>query len=414
MTTASQAAETQVSDKEPDIFEVLSEAQTSTTTDLVPSKPTLLATTSTIPIPTRPKWMSEEDAEKIAHGAANFIETIRNTPEDITIGDRLENLGKASRQKMLPHVDLFKRKLSALMDSNKQGSPAATSLVELKQSLDLVNPAVIRSQPMYKRVLFGLLRVSRGLPKVGDVIKRIHENRETVESTITGLRRQLFAIAESLKGDRDDLVRVYRGLLEGEKLLERDIYAGHLLARELEAFVNTLPEGTGKENVKEALADLISRVNYLKREENANEQFFAGAQVMVKLIRGQVRNIEDVSGLLERSVMANLALAVSAVELETSVKTTDMLNEAIDSTLVDTAERIEGTSVTLAEQRSRGGANLAKLEKAITHIENAVQAQRKANDLIISRGGETFQRLDDLTKRVRETTEGGHAAIVGQ
>lgn len=412
MTT--QQATATVAEKEPNIFTAIEEAKSSPSTALVATLPTPLVTESGIDMPTRPDWMTDEQATKIESDAITYLETIKANPSDIAMSDRLDNLGKAAKQKMLPNVAIFERKLGALMQSNKEGSKSAETLVELKTQLDLINPAVIRSQPILKRAIFGLIRLGRRLPTVGEVIKRIQENQETVKSTITGLRRQLFAIAQSLKSDRDDLIMVYRGLLEGEKLLERDIYAGHILAREMHAFVATMPEGTEKENVKEALADLISRVTYLKREENANEQFFAGTQVMVKLIRGQVRNIEDISGLLERSVMANLALAVSAVELETSVKVTDQLNEAIDTTLVDTSGRIKDTSKMLAEQRARGGANIEKLELAVTQIEQAIAAQREANDLIVNKGGETITRLDDLTKRVRETTRLGHSDVIGK
>lgn len=413
----SEAQQTATATKAPeqDIFDVLAEVKSTESTALALSTPTLLATSaeSSIDPPTRPEWMTDEDAAKLEAGAAAYVAKIRENPGDIRIGEQLDNLGKAAKAHMLPHVQLFEKRLSGLMQSNKEGSPASTTLVELKTQLDLINPAVIRKQPIVNKILFGLIRTARRLPTVGEVVKRIQENQETVKSTITGLRRQLFAIGSSLEEDRDDLIKIYNGLYAGERLLERDIYVGHLMAREIEAFVNGMADGPEKDNVKEALANLVSHVNYLKREENANEQFFAATQVMVKLIRGQVRNINNISGLLERSVMANLALAVSAVELETSVKVTGELSEAIDTTFEDTGKRIKDTSVVLAEQRASAGVNFEKLERAIDHIEGAVQAQKEANDLIISRGGETFRRLDDLTKRVRETTRLGHQEIVG-
>lgn len=399
-----------------DLESLLVEARSpdETNTALVPLEAELSPDSSTFPAPTRPDWMLDEQAEKLGQAADAFLDGIKADPGNMRLADQVNTLGKASGDAMLPHTSLFDRKMNALMVQNQQGNQANLTLVQIKQQMDLINPAVIRAQPLPKRALMGLLRIGSRFPTIQEILNRIYENKETVQSTITGLRSNLHNIAGSLERDREDLLRIYDGLLKGEELLERDIYVGHLIAHKLHTYLQSMPEGSEKENVKGVLATLTSRLIYLKREENANQQFFAGTQMMVQLIRGQIHNITNVARLLERSVMANLALAVSAAELEGSVKTTDMLNEAIDTTLGDTAGRIATTSEMLAEQRARGGANLDKLEKAADEIERAIKLQEQANEVIITKGGDTLRRLEGITTRIRKVTTSGHEGMLEQ
>lgn len=398
-----------------DLFAMLNDTGASKG-ELVPlgQNPLQGSTADSLPDAMRPEWMSDEEAEKLNVASDTFVTALKSNAHDIGLSDQMAKLGKASGEQMLPYTSLFERKVSVLMKQNQEGSPVSGTLLQVKQQMDLVNPAVIRSRTIPLKILFFSLGFIRRLPNGQEVLDQIYANRETVSSLITGLKKNLFVISENLRKDQVEIRKIYTGLYMGQRLLERDIYFGHVLAQKMKSFVESMPEGNDKENVKAALAELIARLIFLKDEELANQQFFANARMMDTLTRGQIHNIVNLSRLLERSVLASLGLAVTAAELAESVKITGALRDAIGTTLVDTAETIERTSETLIAQRAEGGIDIDKLTDATAAIERAIDLHRKANDRIISDGGQTLERLEQMTSRLRAHNDGGHASMLAE
>lgn len=407
-----QSTPTMVDDQPVDLFALIGDGASKGELVTQVTNPLVGASPSSIPDVERPKWMTDEEAARIDTAVEAFIKRLKTNARDLGLADQMAKLGKASGEAMLPHTSLYERKVSSLMKQNQEGSPVTTTLLSVKQHMDMVNPAVIRKRKIPMKILFLTLGFISRFPKGQEVLDQIYANRETVSSLITGLDKNLFTMAESLRQDQIEIRQIYAGLIAGQDLLERDIYLGHVLAREIKVYVDTMEEGQEKDNVKEALAELISRLIYLKDEELANQQFFANARMMDKLTRGQIHNITNLSRLLKRSVLANLGLAVTAAELEESVKVTGSLREAIGTTLVDTAQTIERTSGTLIAQRAEGGIDIEKLTEATAAVERAIALHRKANDEIITKGGQSIARLEQMTSRLREHNEGGHESML--
>ncbi len=372
------------------------------------------ASPDSFPPARRPDWMTDEEAGKVDVAVQVFIDRLKTNAHDLGFADQLAQLGKASGEAMLPHTALYERKVSVLMKQNQEGSPVSKTLLQVKQNMDLVNPAVIRKRKIPLKIMFMTLGFISRFPRGQEVLDQIYANRETVGSLITGLDKNLFTMAESLRQDQLEVRRIYTGLYNGQRLLERDIYLGHVLAGRMKDYVDTMPDGMEKDNVKSALAELIAQLTFLKDEELANQQFFTNARMMDTLTRGQIHNIKNLARLLKRSVLANLGLAVTAAELEESVKVTGALREAIGTTLVETAETIERSSTTLVAQRAQGGIDLEKLETATAAIERALAIHKQANDRIITDGGQNIARLERMTGRLREHNEGAHDSMLAQ
>ncbi len=363
--------------------------------------PNLTANNGIVPI--KPKWMSNEEENNAIMAADKFIEKVKKNPNDIMLAQEINTLGDDGSKVMMPQVELYEKKISTLMQENQEGSPKNATLLEFKKATDFINPSVIRQQPVTTKVAWIFKKTK--LPGSEKILSIIYQRRESVKSTLSGIKKTLWTISEGLKTNLVQLDAIYKGLLSGQQLIERDIFIGQLINRKLSAFVETLPDGIGKQNVEEVLATVTTVINSLQTEENINMQFFAGSQMVAKLTIQQLDNIKRMSNLLERSILASLGLAVVASELSASVKMTESLKEAIGNTLVDTAKNLNKTGEQITKARSSALVNIDKLEEACKQLEELFDKQSTANKEIISRGAATSNRLSSMTNKLRERVE---------
>lgn len=273
----------------------------------------------------------------------------------------------------------------------------------------MINPSAVEKVPIHYKVALIFSRTR--FPGSQEVLNIISERRETIKSTIDGLKEGLWRMKDDLVENMNDLVSIYEGLLKGQRLTERDIYIGQLLHGEISKFLSEITDEIARQNIEQVLADLTSQVINLQTEENANMQFFAGAQALAKLTRQQIQNITGLSGLLARTVLANLGLRAVASELGRSLAVTEQMKKAIGDTIADTGTQINQYGDQLNAARANAMINLEGLRKGCEELESFFTKQSDANRMIIKEGMSTSRSLSDMTSRLRKRVEGGHETI---
>jgi len=253
-------------------------------------------------------------------------------------------------------------------------------------------------------ILFTKMR----LPKAQEVLDMIYSRRETVKSTVDGIKAGLWETRDRLTANIADLAAIYEGLLKGERLVERDRYFGELLIEKLTLYLPTIEDAIAKQNLEQVLADVTTAVINLKTEENANYLFFSGAQNLAKLTNMQISNINGISRLLERSVLANLGLRVVSAELATSINVTEQMKKTIGDTIKDTSEQINESTDKLIAARSSATINLDALEAACSQMEEVYEKMATANKEVIEKGGETSKHLSEMNAKLRQRVENSH------
>lgn len=359
--------------------------------------------------PVRPKWMKPEDESEAQKMAEALVAEVKASPADVRLLLKAQALGQDGNRMMVQPLALYDKKVTIALRDNQEGSKVNQTLLDLKRQMDLVNPAVLRSKPLPVRWTLGLLSK---VPDGDKVLKMIYESRETVRSTVNGLVENLRIDADNIEANVEDLAQIYRDLLTSQQAIERDIYVGQMVLRDLKEHLASMDEGPERENVMQFTADLTTQVISLMGEENLNLQFFAGAQALAKLSTAQLHNIRNLGRLLQRSVLANLGLNVAAGELVTSMQLTKQLGDAISNTVSQTAADLKKAGSEMTRMRSQGALNLAALESACSDMEQFFEGMARANGQIIELGGQTMRHLEGMTSRLRRRVESGHASMV--
>jgi len=357
--------------------------------------------------------LEKKDEIYIKETINNFMTKLKNNPLDMTLSSDVYKIGNRSAEMALPKVNLYDELIASIMEENQKGPETEGTkdynLLQLKRELDLINPSVLAKTPIKQKVLIFFNKSS--IPGKEKIMDMIYSRKETVKSSIDGIKLALLENANGLDNQLADLMMVYKGLYESHKMLKMEIHISQKLFNEIKSYLDNITDPIAKENIQAVLADLTTQVNSLIVEENMNTQFFAGSQLTAKLVREQQNQIRILVRQMEKSVLANLGLRVVAKGLEQSVKTSKALGNAIATTIADTAKSNEKTADILQKARTEGYINLDKLQEGVDALERSFLKQAQANELIIKQGVTVANKVRETTERLEKKIDKGSNAL---
>lgn len=325
-----------------------------------------------------------------------FMNKLNNNPTDMTLSSDVYKLGSKSAAVAMPKVKLYDTLISKIMKEQQDGPVDGSkeyNILKLKREMDMINPSVLSNTPIKQKFLILLSKTS--LPGTDKVMDMIYERKETVKSSIDGIKLALLQNASDLDNQMADLIMIYKGLLESHNILKSEIYTAKSLYNKI---INlNIDEPIAKENINAILADLTTQINSLMVEENMNAQFFAGSQLTAKLVREQQNQIRILVRQMETAVLANLGLRIVSKGLEDSVNQSRALGSAIANTIADTALANEKTADKLNEARIKGYIDLDKLQEGVDALTRTFEKESKINELIIHKGLFVAKQLKEAT-----------------
>lgn len=351
--------------------------------------------------PRKPKALSDEDNQALQQKVSEWLELVKSDPASLQLSSDIYQLGNEAATEVMPHTKLYDTMISDIMGEQQKGPVEGTrdyNLLQYKQHMDLVNPAVLAKQPISVRTMVFFKK--NKLPGADQVLDIIYKNKETVKSAVDGLKVGLMANSNQLDNQLADLIVIYNGLRKADALLKQDIYFGQLLHVAIHRLVNQMDDGLGKQNLETVLADLTTQVNSLLVEENMYTQFFAGSQQTAKMVRYQQTQLKQMVRLMENAVLANLGLKVVANSLAQSVEMTAAMGNVIADTMADTGHTTEKTSEKLRNARIKGNINLDKLKEGMEALERTFIAEANANKLIIEKGIQVSKQVSEMTDKL--------------
>ncbi|MCP4693678.1 MAG: tellurite resistance protein, partial [Desulfobacterales bacterium] len=158
--------------------------------------------------PVRPDHLTDETEREIIQAAEDFIELVKADPSDWKLGDYIFKLGNDIMESTKIQVSLYDSKMGNVLNEVSEGdSPVGRDILAIKTQLDMVNPVMVQSKEISVSEKFMRLftkTISR-LPNTDEVIRMIAERRETVRSTIDGIRVHMMQESDKIIKDASEL-----------------------------------------------------------------------------------------------------------------------------------------------------------------------------------------------------------------
>ena len=132
------------------------------------------------PDPKLPATVAEADATELRERARELMAQLESQPQDRQLARSVGSLGGEAQQRAGHEIDLLKTKVGTLLnDLDGPGSQIPKGLMQLRKTMDTVNPHVVASQPR------GLIsKLLRRTPLIGNVLADIAVKYESVQTQI--------------------------------------------------------------------------------------------------------------------------------------------------------------------------------------------------------------------------------------
>ena len=358
-------------------------------------------------VPVRPKHVDDARNLALMDAAADFVDRVKTDPSDWKLGDYIFKLGQSIMEKIKIQVSLYDRKMGDVLREVSQGDSAVgKDILSVKTQLDLVNPVMVQSQEITvtEKVMRIFNKSVSRLPKGDEVIRIIAERRETVRSTIDGIRIHMMTEADRVTRDAVELGVICDHLKALQPELQEEIYKAQLIWKGLMTYMEGL-SGMVRETVGNLVSDLAMGVVDLQTIDNSNLQTRFGGEMMIRNSRLVRRLVQRTDTILTGSVANALAVRVAAAQQMQTLGQLDAIQQSIGKTMTDTSRVVGEAAVKGAEMSQKMGVNIEHLQAACDNFEQAADAYAQISGETIKIATQAANALNTMNDRFRARTD---------
>ncbi len=359
--------------------------------------------------PVQPKHLTVEDIQAIETKADEFLEKIKADPSDWQLGNFVFSLGQEIMDETQAQVTLYDRKMGNVLKNvaADDSSPVGKNILAIKMELDKVNPTMVaRAEMPFQKKMLGLFtKTVNRLPKGDEVLKIIAERRETVNSTIDGIRDHLRNEADQVAFDASELSTICDTLKEIQPRLQERIYLGQIIWQKLMDHMGTIEDPRNKEALTTLTSDLAMAVVDLQTIDNSNLQTRFGGEMMVRNSHLVRRLVQRTDMILSTAVKNALAVRVAAEQQMETMQHLDMVQKAAAETMKDTAKVIGNAAIKGAKMSQSMTVNIDALEEACQTYEQAFETYALISQETINIASQSSNALGKMNDRFRARTD---------
>ncbi len=359
--------------------------------------------------PVQPKHLTVEDIQTVEAEANDFIEKVKAEPSNWQLGNFVFSLGQEIMEETQAQVTLYDRKMGSVLKNvaADDSSAVGKNILAIKTELDKVNPTTVaRTEMPFQKKMLGLFtKTVNRLPKGDEILRVIAERRETVNSTIDGIRDHLRNEADQVAFDASELSVICDSLKEIQPQLQERIFLGQIIWQKLMDHVQTVDDPRIKEALTTLTSDLAMAVVDLQTIDNSNLQTRFGGEMMVRNSHLVKRLVQRTDMILSTAVKNALAVRVAAEQQMETMQHLDMVQQAAAETMKDTAKVIGNAAIKGAKMSQSMTVNIDALEEACQTYEQAFETYALISQETINIASQSSNALGKMNDKFRARTD---------
>jgi len=352
----------------------------------------------------RPEFLTDERDAELREQAAQLAAAIMEKPSDIEITTQLYGLGKEAMTSNTQQVSLMDAKIGPVMEAINVDNPVAKSIVEIKAQLDLINPHVVGQEEVseIKKKFLGLMKeVTKRLPKAEEVMVRINERRDTVATTVDGLKQHLWTERDKALRNATELGMIANHLFDTQEELQEATYQGQLIWEALNRGRADETDPVRSQSLTYLTNDLSTLVVDLQTVDQLNIQSRLGAENLINNCRQIEKLVHRVTNILLPSVQNALAVKAAAAQQAQLVASSAQIMDAAGAAIRQTAEQVRQTNVKTAKMNTESMIKVDDLQAACAEYEAAQQEMLQIFQKAEENARGVSNTLSDLNGRMR-------------
>jgi uncharacterized protein YaaN involved in tellurite resistance len=353
----------------------------------------------------RPDFLDDNADSKLKEKANTIIEAILANPTDANVTVQVYSIGSEDMNANTENISLMETKISTVMKEIEIGSPVNKSLTQIKTELDLINPSVVAQTEtsLPTKALFGLLtRMVSRLPKGNEILLLINERKDTVSTTINGLKRHLWTERDKALFNATELSTISNQLFETQKDLQENVYMGQMIWARLNQAKESETDPAKQQALANLVNDLAIQVVDIQTVDTLNVQSRMSAETLINNSRKIQQGVARVTNVLLPAVATNLMVKAAAAQQAQLVGSMNDITRAAEQTILDTAKQTRTATVAMEKMQSEGLINPEILQsvadEAVAMI-NELEEIRAETEL---KARETSKALGDVSSVMRK------------
>ncbi len=346
----------------------------------------------------RPDFVDDAADKELIQQADTLVESILSNPTDANITVKIYSLGSDYMNANSENIGLMETKIGTVMKEIEIGSPVNKTLTQIKTELDLINPSVVSQTEtsLPSKALFGLItRMVSRLPKGDEILLMINERKDTVATTINGLKRHLWEERDKALFNATELANISNQLFSTQKDLQESVYIGQMIWSKLNQAQETETDPLKKQALSNLVNDLAIQVVDIQTVDTLNVQSRMSAETLINNARKIQQGVARVTNVLLPAVATNLMVKAAAAQQAQLVSSMNDITRAAEQTILDTAKQTRQASVAMEKMQSDGMINPEVLQSV------ADEAVAMINELEAIRS-ETEQKARATSKALGE------------
>lgn len=345
-----------------------------------------------------PKWASEEQLGTLTEKAKSLIVATKEKSGP-ALNRVIDTLGLQSQKSMAAANDIMEQSISSLLKDVDGDSPTANKLLELRSTMDELNPHSLSNTWWFNWVPTGIKRKA-----VTRFIRRYEPMRNHLTAIFDGLRNGKDQLIES----NIILENQYNSVMDAKRDIESEVYIGELFLTQvdqLEADVDhsDLVEVQKLSTIKNKAA---RRIRELRTKEQAAMQFFISINQTIEnnsLLGEQIESALSVGPM----VLTNALRIQAALSQQKAIK--DAVNEfqtGLGDLMTQNATAVNQATQEIGDLYNNPVISLQKLEEGFDQLMQAVNNANETMRLSTDKARESSARLAEMTAELAPVVEG--------
>jgi len=346
-----------------------------------------------------PKHVKEETKKKtLIERITSFKDEVMASDGGPTLDIRLKQIGLEATKNATQVRTLMQSKVSDLLKNVDGESPAANSLLDLRETMDDLNPHSLKNDWKFKLApAFLKKKMLRGYAE------KFQTNQDHVNAIFSGLLESKDSLLERTL----DLSDQYNQLKSAKENIAEEVYVGEGLWEKLETHEVDESDAIETQKMDKAKNAVSRRIRDLRVAEQAIIQFMVS-------INQTAENSQLLSEAIDSALLVGPVVLINAINIQVALAEQKNISNSLDKfqntlggMMVQNAEAIENQTKDIQKLYDNPVVGLDYLETSYDKLTNAINY---ANEAMKS----SSLKARELSGQLAEMSEGMEPIVQGQ
>ena len=355
------------------------------------------------PEPAAPKGMTDEESAQIKSQAADMVKQMEGASgsKELELVDSVTHVGMQAQRGAATELDLLKTHVGSMLSGGGPGEQIAKNLVDLRVTLNQINPHELSTQNIWQRILGVIPFFGRSSPAMR-ALQKIALRYEPISKQVSAIEKQLRDGRAMLARDNVELRKVYEQVEEQQQPVQKNAYLGELLMAELTDLSERTDDSAKRDRVTTALHDVAMRVQDLRSMETVYGQYFVSIEMTRQNNNRLGQSVERTLSLATNVVTVGLAIQAALVRQKRVMEATQRTREFLGELIAANAASIKKHTEEIGDLYNNPVIAIDKIAQAQSDLIEALDTAGRLRQEGIEAARQNIAKLNELSGGLQE------------